>query len=258
MTYTPQTAARIALQCLDLTSLGDTDNEADVVALCQRAVGPHGPVAAVCVWPRFVALARGLLPTHVAVAAVANFPHGSSDVDQTVREAEAIVQDGAQEVDVVMPYHALLAGRELMVARLIKAVRLACPNQTLKVILETGELTGSDAVRQAAQVAIDNGANFIKTSTGKTQRSASLEAVQTMLQVINAQPPQLSEQLGIKPSGGIRTVAQALPYLQATATALGADALNPLRFRIGASSLLDDIEAVLGGGKTNGVDTIAY
>jgi deoxyribose-phosphate aldolase len=241
------TAARIALQCLDLTSLNDDDDAAAIEKLCQRAQGRFGNVAAVCLWPQWVALARSKLDASIAVAAVANFPHGSTDVDRAVADAQAIVQAGGQEVDVVLPYHALIAGKELVCARLIRAVRTACTGLRLKVILETGALQTPALIESAAQIAIDNGADFIKTSTGKIETSATLDAAQTMLRVITRQPPDLAKRLGFKPSGGIRTVVEATAYIELTEKILGADAVNPQRFRIGASSLLNDIEAVLGG-----------
>jgi deoxyribose-phosphate aldolase len=107
-----QATARIALACLDLTSLNDADTEADIDKLCARAQGPFGPVAAVCVWPRLAAFARQKLPADIAVAAVANFPDGSADIARAVRDTATIVQSGAQEVDVVLPYQQLLAGDE--------------------------------------------------------------------------------------------------------------------------------------------------
>ena len=129
--FDPIATARQALACLDLTSLNDADTEADIATLCQRATGQHGQhgqhgaVAAVCVWPRFARLARSLLPPHVAVAAVANFPDGSSDVARAVRDTASIVEAGAQEVDVVIPYRDLAAA-----PKLLSAVRLACEGLT--------------------------------------------------------------------------------------------------------------------------------
>ena len=241
------TTARVALQCLDLTSLNDNDDATVIEALCQRAKSRYGHVAAVCVWPQWVALARSKLDASIAVAAVANFPHGSTDVERAVADAKSIVQAGGQEVDVVLPYHALIIGKELVCARLVRAVREACAGLRLKVILETGELRDPTLIDQAAQIAIDNGADFIKTSTGKTPVSATLQAAEVMLQVITRQPQELAQRIGFKPSGGIRTVAEAGAYIALTQKFLGVDAVNPQRFRIGASSLLSDIEAVLGG-----------
>lgn len=240
----PTTSARTALACLDLTSLNDADTEADIAKLCQRAQGPFGPVAAVCVWPRLAAFARAQLPAHIAVAAVANFPHGNADVDAAVQDTLQIVDAGAQEVDVVLPYKALLAGDDKAVTQLLNAVRNACPGLQLKVILETGELKTPALIHRASQLALQAGADFLKTSTGKTPVNATLAAAQIMLEAI-ATGPAAKEKVGFKASGGIRTVQEAMLYEALVAHTLGAEALNAKRFRIGASSLLNDIEALL-------------
>ncbi len=239
---TPAEAARRALACLDLTSLNDADTEADIDRLCARAVGPHGAVAAVCVWPRLAAHARRLLPPQVAVAAVANFPHGGSDIAAAVADTRAIVEAGAQEVDVVLPWRDLDAAPALLAA-----VRRACPGLRLKVILETGELADPATVRRACRIALEAGADFLKTSTGKVRVNATPEAARLLLQAIAADPA-ARHRVGFKPAGGIRTVADATRYMALVTESLGAEAVNPQRFRIGASGLLDDILAVLGGG----------
>ena len=162
-----------------------------------------------------------------------------------MRDTRQIVGAGAQEVDVVFPYRDFDAAPTLL-----QAVRAACPDLRLKVILETGELQDPVLISRACRIALAAGADFLKTSTGKTARSATPEAAALLLQAIAqvpAQDPQRSACVGFKPSGGIRTVADAALYMNLTAQHLGADAVNPARFRIGASSLLDDIEAVLAG-----------
>jgi deoxyribose-phosphate aldolase len=239
--FDPIAIAKIALACLDLTSLNDADTAADIAKLCARAQGPHGQTGAVCVWPRFVAQARGLLPASIAVAAVANFPDGSSDTARAVRDTQEIVAAGGNEVDVVFPYRDFSAA-----AGLLGAVRRACPGLRLKVILETGELADEALMAQASRIALDAGADFLKTSTGKTPRSASPEAARVLLQAIAADPL-TSKRVGFKPSGGIRTVADAALYIGLVREILGDAALTPARFRIGASGLLNDIEAVLSG-----------
>ena len=262
--------ARAALACLDLTSLNDGDTETDIATLCERAQSPHGPVAAVCVWPRFAALARAQLPAHIAVAAVANFPDGSADVQRAVRDTATIVQSGAQEVDVVLPFALLMAqptaDARLVASKLLQAVRKTCDGLTLKVILETGVLADAVLIAEASQLSLDCGADFLKTSTGKTPVSATPQAAQVMLQTIAAMgaatdaamgaanlgasaatAPRTAHGVGFKASGGIRTVADAAVYMDLLVEHLGAQALRPARFRIGASSLLNDIEAVLGG-----------
>jgi deoxyribose-phosphate aldolase len=239
--------ARTALACLDLTSLNDSDTEADIEQLCKRATGAHGHTAAVCVWPRFAALARSLLPADVAVAAVANFPAGGTDITHAVADTAAIVAAGAQEVDVVLPYRALVAGDERLCGRLLAAVRAACPGLRLKVILETGELRDAALIRRAADIALHAGADFLKTSTGKTPTSATPVAARLMLEAIAADSG-ARHRVGFKPAGGIRTVADAGIYIALVREILGDNAVSPARFRIGASGLLNDIEAVLGGG----------
>jgi deoxyribose-phosphate aldolase len=237
-------SARIALACLDLTSLNDADTEADIAKLCQRAQGPCGPVAAVCVWPRLATFARAQLPATISVAAVANFPHGHADVDAAVRDTLQIVHAGAQEVDVVLPYKALMAGDDAAVTMLLTSVRQACPGLVLKVILETGELNTPEWITRASQLALDAGADFLKTSTGKTPVNATPEAACLMLNAI-AGHSSAKYYAGFKASGGIRTVQEAIVYEALTQQLLGVKALTAKRFRIGASSLLNDIEAVL-------------
>lgn len=273
-----QTGAHIALRCLDLTSLNEHDTAADITALCQRAQTHYGPVAAVCVWPRFVAQARSLLPPAIRVAAVANFPHGSMDLARTLAEVQQIVAAGGDEVDVVLPYSALMQGRQPAhapvqspaqgqaqaqgpqlgpsdalpaCADFLAQVRAACGPLTLKVIIESGALHSPALIAQATQLAIAAGADFVKTSTGKTPVSATPEAATTMLGEIARAGGHSGKTggstVGFKASGGIRTVADALPYLTLVAEHLGPAALTPERFRIGASSLAGDIEAVLAG-----------
>ena len=245
---TLQDAARIALSCLDLTSLNDADAEVDVVRLCARARTAHGKVAAVCVWPRFAALARRELPPGIGVAAVANFPDGGVDLDRVLREAGTIADAGAQEVDVVLPFAAMREGDEPSVERLLRTVRRASDGLTLKVILETGVLADEALIARASVLALDAGADFLKTSTGRAPVGATPEAVLTMLAAITAAPT-AATRVGLKISGGIRTVAEAASYMALVRAALGAQALEPRRFRIGASGLLSDVERVLGDGR---------
>jgi len=237
--------ARIALACLDLTSLNENDDKAAIDTLCAKAVGPHGKVAAVCVWPRFVAQAREQLPPEVRVAAVANFPDGSTNAERAVNEAKQILDAGGDEVDLVLPYRAFMAGDPKAAAAVIDAVRRATLGRTLKLIIESGELTDEKLIRQASELGIAAGVDFLKTSTGKSPVSATIEAARTMLAAIAAS--KRSHEVGFKASGGIRRVDEAALYIAATREALGADAAVPARLRFGASGLLNDIEAVLSG-----------
>jgi deoxyribose-phosphate aldolase len=242
-----EATARTALACLDLTSLADghdlAGGEAEIEALCAKAIGAsgRGHTAAVCVWPRLAAFARARLPAPIAVAAVANFPDGGSDIERAVRDTRAIVDAGAQEVDVVIPY------RDLDTApALLAAVRRACEGLLLKVILETGEAADSATIDRACHIALAAGADFLKTSTGKRPISATPEAATRLLAAI-AGNAAARPRVGFKPAGGIRTVADAALYIGLTHQHLGSEAVNPKRFRIGASGLLADIEAVLAG-----------
>jgi deoxyribose-phosphate aldolase len=237
-------AARTALACLDLTSLNDGDTAADIEALCRRAQTAHGPVAAVCVWPRFVAQARAALPASIKVAAVANFPDGALDVTRALADVAEIAQAGGDEVDVVLPYRALLADESTEVAEFLSEVRFASRPLTLKVIIESGELASPDRIAQATRLALAAGADFVKTSTGKTPVGATPEAAAVMLKEIKASG--LSS-AGFKASGGVRSVVDAAGYIAQAEATLGAAALNPQRLRFGASGLLTDIEAVLAG-----------
>jgi len=241
-----QSAARTALACLDLTSLNDADTAADIDALCRRAQTAYGPVAAVCVWPRFVAQARAALPPSIKVAAVANFPDGALALPRALADIAEIAQAGGDEVDVVLPYRALIAGDSNEVVEFLSEVRFASRPLTLKVIIESGELATAERIAQATRLALAAGADFVKTSTGKTPVGATPAAAAVMLKEIAAS----GLSAGFKASGGVRSVVDAAGYIAQTEAALGAAALNPQRLRFGASGLLTDIESVLSGAES--------
>ena len=251
-----QHTARLALACLDLTSLNDADDAAAIAALCRRALGPAGLPAALCVWPRFVAQARAALPHAVRVAAVANFPAGADNLGLALADTRTIVAAGADEVDLVLPWRQLLSGDAAdaeRAAALVVAVRAACAGRTLKLIIESGELANPALIRQASLIGLDAGVDFLKTSTGKMPSGATPAAARVMLQTIAAHPR--GAQVGFKASGGIRTVADAAVYITLVREILGGSALTPQRLRFGASGLLGDIETVLagsGGGSGDG------
>ncbi len=240
-------AAQLALTCLDLTSLNDADDAAAIDALCRRALTPWGPVAAVCVWPRFVAQARAALPPSVAVAAVANFPAGALDLGLALSDTRSIVDAGGDEVDLVLPWRSMLGGESAAAADLVRAVRAACPDQRLKLIIESGELPLPETIRQASRIGLEAGVDFLKTSTGKTAHGASLDAARLMLECIAMQP----RAVGFKASGGIRTVVDAAAYIELARAVLGDSALCAQRLRFGASGLLGDIERVLSDGDSS-------
>ena len=239
--------ARLALACLDLTSLNDADDAAAISALATRALGPAGPPAALCVWPRFVAQARTLVPAHVRIAAVANFPSGGLDLAAVaLADTHAIVKAGGDEVDLVLPWRALQSGDAAdlrAIAALLAAVRQACAGKTLKLIIESGELVESALIQRACQIGLDAGVDFLKTSTGKTPNGATPAAARLMLSAIATHPRGAA--VGFKASGGIRSVADAAVYITLVQEILGESALTPQRLRFGASGLLGDIEAVL-------------
>ena len=237
--------ARLALACLDLTSLNEHDDAAAISALCARALGRAGPPAALCVWPRFVAQARAALPLAVRVAAVANFPAGGADVAAAVADALAIIQAGGDEVDLVLPWRALQRGDAAAAVALVTAVRAATRGHTLKLIIESGALATPGLIHQACLIGLDAGVDFLKTSTGKLPAGATPDAARVMLQAIAGHAR--AAQVGFKASGGVRSVADAALYIDLVREILGRSALTPQRLRFGASGLLDGIEAVLGG-----------
>ena len=237
-TLPPDQLTRI-ISVLDLTSLDDDDDEARIEALCAQACTPYGSPAALCIQRRFLPLAHrclsqaGLRP-QVRLASVANFPDGASDARCAVRDIEAALDQGADEVDLVMPWRALLQGDASLAAQLVQACRRAASGKTLKVILESGELQSDVLVRQATRIAIDAGADFIKTSTGKASVHATPQAARVMLHTLAQHNPGC----GFKAAGGIREPAQAQHYLHLAASILGPAWPTPERFRLGASSLL--------------------
>jgi deoxyribose-phosphate aldolase len=193
---------------------------------------------------------RELTATDVRVATVVNFPHGRDSVDQVVDSVKRCVADGADEIDLVIPYEKFRDSSDdegdRAVVHMVAKVKESLPeNRLLKVILETGELRDRDLVDRAARLAVASGADFIKTSTGKTPVSATPEAVETMLSVLR-ESPRIDRRVGIKPSGGIRTVDEAARYLAMADRIMGPDWATPETFRFGASGLLDAVESDLG------------
>lgn len=241
-------SAHRILSLIDLTNLQDECTDDDVVTLCGRAHSPYGVTAAVCVWPQFVSVARTALSqmtstgNEIKIATVVNFPQGGTDIAAVVNEVEQCLRSGAHEIDCVLPYRAFLQGDIETSSRLIDEVhRRVVGRGHLKVILETGELQDEKSITAAARLAIDNGADFIKTSTGKTPVSATPLAARLMLQVIAA----ADRPVGLKPSGGIRTLEEAQVYLDLADEIMGPNWVSPATFRFGASGLLDAVEAVL-------------
>jgi deoxyribose-phosphate aldolase len=242
-------ALDLAIRCIDLTTLEGQDTPGKVAALCAKALHPDPsdpsipPVAAVCIYPALVPVASARLRgTGVHVASVATaFPSGQTFTSIKVAETREAVAAGADEVDMVIDRGAFLSGNYQKVFDEIGQVKEASGRAHLKVILETGELGTYDNVRRASVLAMAAGADFIKTSTGKIQPAATLPVALVMMEAIRDFHRETGRVVGFKPAGGIRTTKQAIAYLVVLNETLGAAWLTPERFRLGASTLLNDI-----------------
>ncbi len=242
-------ALKLAMSMLDLTTLEAKDTPGKVRQLCIKAMHPHDllpgipAVAAVCVYPNLVRVAKETLEgSGVKVAAVATaFPSGMSTRKMKLEETRWAVGEGADEIDMVISRGQFLAGEYNFVFDEIAAVKEACGAAHLKVILETGELSTLDNVRRASDLAMNAGADFIKTSTGKIQPAATLPVTLVMLEAIRDYYYTTGKMIGMKPAGGIATAKLALQYLVMVRETLGQDWLNPDWFRFGASSLANDL-----------------
>jgi deoxyribose-phosphate aldolase len=251
---------RLAMSMVDLTTLEGKDSPEKVRSLCRKAIQPDDgeldppvpSVAAVCVYPSLVSIAReALRGSTVRVASVATgFPSGQFPLHLRLDDVRQAVEDGAHEIDMVINRGAFLSGRFEEVADEIRAIRDACGNAHLKIILETGELETYDKIRQASDLAIeaaasvgplDDGDVFIKTSTGKVSPAATMPVTLVMLEAIRDFYRESGVRIGMKPAGGIRSAKQALHYLIMVKETLGDAWLTPDLFRFGASSLANDL-----------------
>lgn len=239
--------------CIDLTTLEGSDTPGRVAALAARACRPDpddpglAPVAAVCVYPSLVpAAVAATAGSPVLVASVAGaFPSGQSPLPVRLADIEAAVAAGADEIDIVLNRGAFLDDDLATVHADLVASIAAAGGRPVKVILETGELGPNDAIRRAALVAMAAGADMIKTSTGKIPVSATPDAVATMVDAIAAFRAETGRDVGLKVSGGLRTVDDATAYANLVAATLGVDWITPARFRLGASRLLDALVEAL-------------
>jgi deoxyribose-phosphate aldolase len=242
-------ALDLAIRCMDLTTLEGTDTAGKIVAMCAKAVRPDPldpsipPVAAVCLYPQLVPVAAAQLRgTGVHVASVAGaFPAGLGPLDSRLREIAEVVESGADEVDIVLNRSLFLGGRYAQAYQEIVAAREAAGSANLKVILETGELGGYDRIRQGSVLAMAAGADFIKTSTGKIGTGATLPSALCMMEAARDFNRQTGVEVGIKVAGGVRTSKNAIQYLTLLYETLGPAWMTPGRFRIGASTLLNDV-----------------
>ncbi len=237
------TAAKHLIHLLDLTSLNKDDTESRIEKLCKKAQTPYGNVAAVCIYPKFLPLAQDMLEgTGIRLATVVNFPEGNADLSKLRAETEYALEKGAQEIDAVFPYKNFLNNDYQTCADFVAyASKLTGKKHPLKIILETGAIEKSALIAEATKICIANGANFIKTSTGKTEVSATPEAANIILETIASG----RRNVGFKASGGIKTIEDAKKYLVLANAIMGWKWINPSNFRIGASSLLDNLLEVI-------------
>jgi len=242
-------ALKLALSMVDLTTLEGSDSPGKVRRLCRKGKLPDPSlpklphVAAICVYPTLVNIARKELEgtaMHLASVATA-FPSGQSFHDLRLEEVRRCVAEGADEIDMVISRGTLLAGGENLVRDEISSVKEACGEAHLKVILETGELGTLERIRRISHLAMQAGADFIKTSTGKVSPAATMEVTLVMLEAIREFHWLTGKRVGMKPAGGIRTAKQAVQYLVMVRETLGPDWLTPDLFRFGASSLANDL-----------------
>jgi deoxyribose-phosphate aldolase len=242
-------ALELAIRCTDLTTLEGSDTPGKVAALCSKAVRPDPgepsvpSVAAVCVYPNLVPTARERLEgTGIKVAAVATgFPSGQYPTPIKIADVRSAVELGADEIDMVIDRGAFLSGRYAKVYDEVVKTKEACGDAQLKVILETGELGTYDNVRRATLLAIAGGADFVKTSTGKINPAATLPVALCMLEAVRDVHAETGRRIGFKAAGGVRQAKQAVQHLILVHETLGPDWLTPDLYRIGASSLLNDI-----------------
>jgi deoxyribose-phosphate aldolase len=243
-----QSLAQQAIGLMELTSLNADDTPEKIITLCQRALTPVGYVAAVCVLPRFAGLARRTLDSlharEIMVVAAVNFPSGSPSVSLAEQEAQAAILAGADEVDLVYPYHALLGGDRQIGADIVSACKAKCGRATLTVTLETGVLRDPQVIHGASCVAIQEGANFLKTSTGKQIVNATPQASRILIGAI----AESGAHVGINVSGSVRTLDEARVHMDLVKARFGPRWVEQGRLRLGATSLLDDLLVRLGVG----------
>lgn len=228
--------ARRLFSLLDLTSLNDTDSAATIAALCRKAHGPLGEVAAVCIYPAFISDAiQALKATSIKVATVANFPYGVDSKTVILTSITQSLENGASEIDVVFPYKRYLQGDKKGALDVIAVCKsFIGENAVLKVILETGVIDNLSTIEEISHQIIAAGADFLKTSTGKVSVGATIEAASVMLYAIK----ESGAKVGFKAAGGVRTVEQAMMYIRLAEDIMGTEWVTPQHVRIGTSGLI--------------------
>ena len=242
-----EAVAQKAIGLLELTSLNVDDTAERIGALCERALTPVGNVAAVCVSPRFAGLARRTLDSlrarEVKVVAVVNFPNGGVSVSAVESETQSAMLTGADEIDLVYPYHAQLSGDRAVGSAMVAACKAKCGSRgLLTVTLETGLLRDPQIIHQVCRNAILGGASFLKTSTGKQAVGTTPQAARILIEAI----AETGAQVGFKASGNVRTLDEARVYLDVVGRKFGPLWAGPARVRLSGASLLDDLLAHLG------------
>jgi len=237
-----QETARLAITLMDLTTLNEDDTDQKVIQLCHNATTQAGSTAAICIYPRFIPIARKTLnemgATDIKIATVTNFPQGNDDLAIAFAETKAAVAYGADEVDVVFPYQALIKGNEQIGFDLVAGCKAICGDAVLlKVIIESGELKTDTLISLASNISINAGADFIKTSTGKVPVNATLASAKLMLEAIKSS----GKSVGFKAAGGVKNAKVADDYIQLARDIMGENWVNDAHFRFGASSLLDSL-----------------
>ena len=231
-------AAKLIIGHLDLTALSTTETSYSIAELCHQAQTPYGNVAAVCIPPAYIPTAKHeLTDTGIKIATVVNFPDGETNFKKLTSEIERALVAGADEIDAVFPYHDFLSGNISSCNEFLELTRNQCQQKILKIILETGEYPSSTKIREATIMALTAGVDFIKTSTGKTKISATYEAANIILETICKE----KSNAGFKASGGIKTTMEAKQYILLAESILGENWLDISTFRIGASSLLNNL-----------------
>ena len=227
------------IKLLDVTSLNSHDTNERMETLCKKALSLPYPVAAMCVYPQFLPLVKTVLGSEssIGLATVVNFPEGKLATKETCLEIKDAIKKGVTEIDVVFPYHAFLRDQLQEVRDFMSEVRKASLGKIVKVILETGAYPDDKAIYEATHLCIETGCNFVKTSTGKIPKGATLEAARTMLYAIYDS----HGSCGLKISGGIRTLDDVANYFALADDIMGKEWISPATFRIGASSLIDTL-----------------
>ena len=251
-----QARAKQAISMLDFTNLNDNCTDADIEQLVIRGQTEFGPVAALCIYPQFIKTARRELGSpSIKIATVTNFPDGGADAARAAKETASAFAKGADEVDVVIAWRAILENEPQKAAVIVAAANKEKPKgKILKVILETGELKSDEMISKACRIALNEGADFLKTSTGKVAVNATLHSARLLLEEIKKS----GRKVGFKAAGGIKTTSDASAYLDLAEEVMGKNWATPASFRFGASSVLDDLLSVAGGGASAPAKAAGY